>query len=561
MKELVNIINSKFFAVIDELKAQRNTLELKLSNIKEDIDDKVAIASDYKDKVEKSNNTISDLEDKIKKLEADLKDLHDKFDSAGFTELLEAGNKEINGKIIEYSNQIQNEKDNIMKLQDEAANLKDELVTLKDSRDNIENELNNTIVALNYYDSKVVELTIFATDNADKLAELTKEDEELDMTSPEDDVDVNKIIDGKIFEEIDSISKDDKELSEEELENILNTPSEEESEEVEEEPKEDEEESKDIEDAIHQTQEIITSDIINDDIKPPMVEEDNNEDLSRLMVEDDDEDDDEDTKILNLDIDVPEEKEESDEYEKIEVEEDKNPPVEEQPKEEVVETPAEVPTIPTVDNSEVLEELGFDLSLFSVDINSIPQIDKNKGNKIKDLLDVHFIDINNIYQNPNVLNMDYDKLSKILDTLEYSGCIPSTITYIFKYLDKIDVDRLVQLTHGDTDSVITILINAIDNPEIKDIGDELGLNKQEKDMLISKLTPDELLVMNSFTEITKTNYNTLKGLNINELNKCFTEHPKRFMLNPDRFEAILDKYDPQDLVRCINKNVAVIDKL
>ena len=97
--------------------------------------------------------------------------------------------------------------------------------------------------------------------------------------------------------------------------------------------------------------------------------------------------------------------------------------------------------------------------------------------------------------------------------------------------------------------------------EAKDIAAELGLSKEEKDVLLSKVSEEEMNIMNVFTDIVKTNYNTLKGLNIDELNKCFTEHPKRFMFNPDKFESILDKYDPQDLVRCINKNVAVIDKL
>ena len=84
---------------------------------------------------------------------------------------------------------------------------------------------------------------------------------------------------------------------------------------------------------------------------------------------------------------------------------------------------------------------------------------------------------------------------------------------------------------------------------------------QEKEVLRSKTSDEELLVMNAFTDIVKANYNTLKGYHIEDINKCFTEHPKRFLLNPDQFESILDKYDPSDLVRCINKNVAVIDKL
>ena len=62
MKELINIVNSKFQAIIDELKNQKTTLEEKLKRVAEDIDKKVIIASKYKEDVEKSNNIISDLE-------------------------------------------------------------------------------------------------------------------------------------------------------------------------------------------------------------------------------------------------------------------------------------------------------------------------------------------------------------------------------------------------------------------------------------------------------------------------------------------------------------------
>ena len=53
----------------------------------------------------------------------------------------------------------------------------------------------------------------------------------------------------------------------------------------------------------------------------------------------------------------------------------------------------------------------------------------------------------------------------------------------------------------------------------------------------------------------------LRDLEINNLKECIVKHPRRFLMNPDKFRAILDKYDTEDLIRCINKNSAVIDKL
>ena len=121
MKELVDIINGKFFEVIEELNQDKSSLENRLNSVKADIEKKVSLASEYKEKVEESNNTISKLEQEIRNLQNDLNELHAKFEGAGFTELLEAGNKEINGKIIDNNNRIQNEQENIKFLQEEAA--------------------------------------------------------------------------------------------------------------------------------------------------------------------------------------------------------------------------------------------------------------------------------------------------------------------------------------------------------------------------------------------------------------------------------------------------------
>jgi hypothetical protein len=533
MKELINIINDKLFKVIDELKEQRSNLETKLAAIKEDIDSKVKVASEYKDNVEKSNNIISDLEDKISKLKQDLQDLHDKFEAAGFIELIEAGNKEINGKIIEYNTKIEEEQDTINKLQDEASNLKDELITLKDSKDNIENELHNTIIALNYYNSKIEEITVFASEHADKLDEFTPEDDSNELST--DDIDVEKIIDGTIFEEIDSITTEDKELSDEDIETILNSDDKNEvdKESDKEEIPEDLSVTQELNDVINQTNELILNETIID----------NNSEEKFLSQLNDDEDD-------KPEITIEEEKEDNNDLVKLDLS-----ALDDNDEDEVIEEES------SIDVSSILRELGLDPESFVEDTSKLSHIDVNNATKIINTLDKHFIDINNIYSYPSILmTIKDDVLNNILNKLEELGCVPTTITYIFKYLDKIDLDKL-NTYNGETTSIINVLDDVIPEMDKKDIVQEIGLSDVEGEMLKSKLSEEELDAMNTFPEIVKTNYNTLKGLNINELNKCFTEHPKRFMDNPDIFEGMLDKYDPEDLIRCINKNVAVIDKL
>ena len=43
--------------------------------------------------------------------------------------------------------------------------------------------------------------------------------------------------------------------------------------------------------------------------------------------------------------------------------------------------------------------------------------------------------------------------------------------------------------------------------------------------------------------------------------EIFMGHAHMFTMNPDKFKAIFDKYDHSDLVRCLEKNGAVIEKL
>ena len=64
-----------------------------------------------------------------------------------------------------------------------------------------------------------------------------------------------------------------------------------------------------------------------------------------------------------------------------------------------------------------------------------------------------------------------------------------------------------------------------------------------------------------FPEIIKKNYETLKGIGVKNYKEIFMTHTHMFLLNPDKFKAIFDKYDPTDLIRCLEKNGNVIEKL
>ena len=210
----------------------------------------------------------------------------------------------------------------------------------------------------------------------------------------------------------------------------------------------------------------------------------------------------------------------------------------------------------------IINKIGLKYDLFDSSIKKIKNIDYNNALRIVDCLDLHFIAVDNIYKNPQILiTIKPDVLDKVLDLLEGLGCVASTFDYIFKYIDKIDVEKLEMVPSTKTDCIINILYDVIHNLDLKSISDVLGLTDEETKTLEANLDAREYNVMCGFTDVIKANYDTLNGYHIADINKCFTEHPKRFLLNPDVFDTILDKYDPQDLVRCINKNVAVLDRL
>ena len=67
--------------------------------------------------------------------------------------------------------------------------------------------------------------------------------------------------------------------------------------------------------------------------------------------------------------------------------------------------------------------------------------------------------------------------------------------------------------------------------------------------------------MNMFQDIVFANYVVLRDLEISNLKECIVKHPRRFLMNPDKFRNIFNKYDRSDLIRCIEKNDMVLEKL
>lgn len=90
---------------------------------------------------------------------------------------------------------------------------------------------------------------------------------------------------------------------------------------------------------------------------------------------------------------------------------------------------------------------------------------------------------------------------------------------------------------------------------------DLGLTLEEINTLKAKCTPEDIEKIEFFPRLISANYNCLKSYGINNIKVCFINHVKMFFMNPDKFRNIFNKYDRADLVRCIEKNDAVLEKL
>ena len=90
---------------------------------------------------------------------------------------------------------------------------------------------------------------------------------------------------------------------------------------------------------------------------------------------------------------------------------------------------------------------------------------------------------------------------------------------------------------------------------------DLGFSLEEINSIKSKYKSNEIEKLEFFPRLVKDNYNYLKSYGIKNIKECFMNHLNMFFMNPDQFRSIFNKYDRADLVRCIEKNDAVLEKL
>lgn len=205
---LVTEINNKLKNIISELEAKKNECESTLANVKTKIDQKIEEAKRYKLDVDNAKAKIKTLEEEIKTLEIDLADLNERFGKKDLNAVVEAGNREINAKMIAKQNEITRYREKIGELTEKARAIKDLLINLKKDKEIKSARLENYIKATNYYSRELNRVIDFASENPDILDDVSSNYEKTDYSS-----DIN--LDSPVFDEISKMEDSSDDLYEE----------------------------------------------------------------------------------------------------------------------------------------------------------------------------------------------------------------------------------------------------------------------------------------------------------------------------------------------------------
>ncbi len=627
MEKMIKVINDNLRNVISGIKEHRLDLEETLDSIKSDMSLKVKEANAYKSDVETARTIVSTLEGEIADLEHDLEELNDKFGSKNFKEILAAGNREINAKIIEKRTAINEQGQIILGLTDKARSLKDSLIELRERKMVTEENLRKTKILEGYFDTRISEIIKFSEESPEELATYREEipQEELNI---QEDIDISSVIDGSIFEEIDEISSG--EPDEDILKSVLANPDEipvyepeenvqpieieeattnqlesmiseaksfvekkkkENNEVAEEEVKEETEQvevPKEEENLISEEENVTDDEIESSSEEEETSQNDDNSDEDSddenagyvdIYVDDEKEFDDSlendevdidpflDIRGLQEELGLEEETEEtSDEGEEVidlKVEEDEALTI--NIDEALIASENDFKSEPEVDVEKEFSSLGLDLNMFSVDsIESIRKsFDKEEVKKYLEIMKKHELSKDLVYVNARLLiDVTPENLDQILTLLEKTDAKREDISLVFRYLDKVNVSKLEQMILSEVEPSLTVsLSQAIDEVDENVVGSVLGLSRKASEILKKTAAPEDYKIMNALPDVVFENYREIKNLRVDNLEECISKYPHRFTLTHSKFHEILDKYDTDDLIRCINKNAAVIDKL
>jgi len=206
MLEKINEINGKLKSILNELSNEKDELSSALEVVQQRIDSKIDEAKGYKTNVDEYKAHIAGLEEEIASFEKDLNDLKENYGNKGLDAIVEVGTKEINAKIVSKQKEIAKQVEKINELTDRARTIKELLINLKKDKKDKKDRFDSVSIALEYYSGEINKIIEYSENNSESLVYLPITDEEVETDIPIID---EPIDDSPVFDEIASIDKEE----------------------------------------------------------------------------------------------------------------------------------------------------------------------------------------------------------------------------------------------------------------------------------------------------------------------------------------------------------------
>ena len=206
MLEKINEINGRLKSILNDLSNEKDELSSALEVVQQRIDSKIDEAKGYKTNVDEYKAHIAGLEEEIASFEKDLNDLKENYGNKGLDAIVEVGTKEINAKIVSKQKEIAKQVEKINELTDRARTIKELLINLKKDKKDKKDKFDSVSIALEYYSGELNKIIEYSENNSESLVYLPITDEEVETDVPIID---EPIDDSPVFDEIASIDKEE----------------------------------------------------------------------------------------------------------------------------------------------------------------------------------------------------------------------------------------------------------------------------------------------------------------------------------------------------------------
>lgn len=207
MRELIEEINAKLKDIINDLIKKRIEVSESLNVVQEKIDDKIEEAKGYKNNVDAAKDSIRLFESEIESLNSDLQELNTRFSNKDLNAIIDAGNREINGKIAVREKEIAKQREKISELTERARTIKDLLINLKKDKESKKSRLDNLNDVIYYYEQEINKIIDYSEANPDSLVYVSEEPISFKPYKSNDEGN----LDSPVFDEIENIDKSEEE--------------------------------------------------------------------------------------------------------------------------------------------------------------------------------------------------------------------------------------------------------------------------------------------------------------------------------------------------------------